>query len=213
MDEVHKWHNATLAKETIAALENNGFKAVYVEKAGDVAELLKPFLVKDAKIGFGGSTTVKNLGVAEQAKAAGCIVLDHSDPSLSPEARMDVLRGQLHSDVFISSSNAVSLDGHIINVDGNGNRVAALTFGPKKTIVIAGVNKIVRDLEDGLNRIEMHASPLNNKRLNKTNPCVQTGECQDCDEETRICRVYQIISRRPSLSDFTVILVGESLGY
>ena len=101
----------------------------------------------------------------------------------------------------------------ILNVDGNGNRVAALTFGPSKTVVVVGVNKIVRDLDEAFARLESYASPMNNKRLDRPNPCVKTGLCEDCQGETRICRAYQILRRKPSLSDFTVIVVGESLGY
>ncbi|HRY54053.1 MAG TPA: LUD domain-containing protein, partial [Spirochaetia bacterium] len=95
----------------------------------------------------------------------------------------------------------------------NGNRVAALTFGPKKTVVVVGANKIVRDIDEALARIETRAAPLNNKRLDRPNPCVKSGQCEDCQGDTRICRVYQILRRRPSLSDFTVLVVGESLGY
>ena len=105
------------------------------------------------------------------------------------------------------------MEGEIVNVDGNGNRVAALTFGPKKTVVVVGLNKVVRDLDEAFARIETRASPMNNKRLERPNPCTKTGLCEDCHGEGRICRVYQILSRRPFLSDFTVIIVGESLGY
>ena len=112
-----------------------------------------------------------------------------------------------------SGSNAVTLEGDIVNVDGAGNRVAALTFGPKKTVVVVGANKIVRDLDEAFERLETFASPMNNKRLDRPNPCVKSGHCEDCHGEARICRVYQILRRRPSLSDFTVIIVGEALGY
>jgi len=97
-------------------------------------------------------------------------------------------------------------------VDGNGNRVAALSFGPAKTVVVVGVNKIVRNLEEAQTRIETYAAPMNNKRLDRPNPCVKAGVCQDCSNETRICRAYQVLRRRPSLSDFTVVVVGSYLG-
>jgi hypothetical protein len=157
--------------------------------------------------------TVKALGLQEKAQAAGCEVLDHNVPGLEPAAKLALLRRQLTCDVFISGSNALTLEGELINVDGNGNRVAALTFGPVKTFVVVGVNKLVRDLDEGFARLELYASPMNNKRLNRPNPCVKTGVCMDCDGDTRICRVYQILRKKPSLSDFTVVIVGEELGF
>ena len=157
--------------------------------------------------------TLRAIGAPDKVKALGAVILDHNAPGLELEAKLDILRAQLTSDLFLSGSNAVTLEGDIINVDGNGNRVAALAFGPKKTVVVVGANKIVRDLDEALERIETVASPMNNKRLEKPNPCAKTGTCEDCRGETRICRAYQILRRRPSLSDFTVIVVGENLGF
>jgi hypothetical protein len=105
------------------------------------------------------------------------------------------------------------MKGELLNIDGNGNRIAALTFGPKKNIVVLGANKIVADEAEGWKRIEAKASPMNNKRLNKENPCVKVGQCMNCENPGRICRIYQILRRRPSTSNFTVVLVGEDLGY
>ena len=115
--------------------------------------------------------------------------------------------------MFVSGSNAITMEGELVNVDGTGNRVAALTFGPGKTIVIAGYNKIVRDIDEAFARIETHAAPMNNKRLDKPNPCVKSGVCMDCDGDTRLCRAYSILRKRPGGTDFTVIIVGEELGY
>jgi hypothetical protein len=165
------------------------------------------------KVGFGGSMTLRAIGALDRVRALGAEILDHNAPGLDQGRRLEILRSQLTCDLFLSSSNAVTLEGDIVNVDGNGNRVAALTFGPRKTIVVAGANKVVRDLDEALIRIETIASPMNNKRLDRPNPCVRSGTCEDCRLETRICRVYQILRRKPSLSDFTVILVGEALGF
>jgi hypothetical protein len=157
--------------------------------------------------------TVRDLGIQELAAAAGCELLDHNAPGLAQDVKIGLLRRQLTCDLFISSSNAVTLDGEIVNVDGTGNRVAALTFGPKKTVVIVGINKVVRNSDEAFDRIETYASPMNNKRLDRPNPCVKTGVCMDCQGDSRICRVYSILRKRPSMSDFTVIVVGERLGY
>ncbi|WP_304221497.1 lactate utilization protein [Gracilinema caldarium] len=210
---VETWRDETIGAAAVKALQKNGFDAEFVSTMEEAAKRIMEFIGAGKRIGFGGSMTIKALGIADKAKTLGAVILDHNVPGLSAEQKMEILRSQLTCDVFISSSNAVTLDGYIVNVDGNGNRVAALTFGPQKTVVVIGTNKIVRNLEEAQARIETITSPMNNKRLDKPNPCVKTGICQDCALETRICRAYQVLRRKPSLSDFTVIVVGTSLGF
>ena len=213
MDQVNQWRLDTLGETAVKALKKNGFDAVYVTTRDAAAEHVSKYFSKGRSVGFGGSMTVKALGLQEKALAAGCEVLDHNVPGLEPDAKLALLRRQLTCDLFVSGTNALTLEGELINVDGNGNRIAALTFGPVKTIVVVGANKLVRDLDEGFARLELYASPMNNKRLNKTNPCVKTGVCMDCDGDTRICRIYQILRKKPSLSDFTVVIVGDELGF
>ena len=213
MNAVETWHYETLGKAACAALGKNGFDARYAATGAEALALVGSFIKPGMKVGFGGSMTLRGIGVHEKAKELGAEILDHSAPGLDAERQMEVRRAQLTCDLFLSGTNALTLDGELLNVDGNGNRVAALTFGPRKTVVVAGANKIVRDLDEAFERIELWAAPMNNKRLDKPNPCVKAGSCQDCKGETRLCRAYSILKRRPSLSDFTVIVVGESLGY
>ena len=213
MNALASWRAETLGESAVKALKKNGFDAVYVKTGAEALELVAKHFKKGATVGFGGSMSVKGIGVQEKAAAAGCELLDHNAPGLAPDAKTKILRRQLTSDVFVSGSNAVTLEGEIVNVDGTGNRVAALSFGPLKTIVVVGVNKVVRDLDEAFARVETFAAPMNNKRLDKPNPCVKAGVCQDCDGDTRICRVYQILRKRPGGTDFTVIVVGEDLGY
>ncbi len=213
MTEVEMWSNAARAEHACAALAKNGFDAVFVKTKEEAAELVMKFVKPGMKIGFGGSMTIKALGIPDKAAEAGATVLDHNRQGLAPEERLEVLRAQLTCDLFVCSANAVTMKGEMLNIDGNGNRVAALTFGPKKNVVVAGANKIVADENEGWARIKAWAAPMNNKRLSKENPCVKMGQCMDCQNPGRICRVYQVLRRRPSLSDFTVILVGEDLGF
>lgn len=213
MEAVNAWRSGTVAQTTVQALKKNGFEAFYVETGEEAAAIVAGHLKKGATVGFGGSMTVKALGIQRLAEEAGCELLDHNVPGLSAEAKTAILRRQLTSDVFISGSNAITAEGEIVNVDGTGNRVAALCFGPLKTIVIVGANKIVRDLDEAFARIETYAAPMNNKRLDKPNPCVKTGVCMDCDGDTRLCRAYSILRKRPGGTNFTVIIIGESLGY
>lgn len=213
MTEVELWSAAARAERARAALIKNGFDTVFVKTKEEAADLVMGFVKKDMKLGFGGSMTIKALGIPDKARQAGAVILDHNREGLSTEEKLSILRAQLTCDLFICSANAVTLKGELLNVDGNGNRVAALTFGPKKNIVVAGANKIVADETEGWARIRAQASPMNNKRLSKDNPCVKAGQCMDCENPGRICRIYQVLRRRPGLSDYTVILVGEALGY
>ena len=206
MDQVNQWRSGTLGETAVKALKKNGFDAVYVDSREAASELVAKFFAKGKSVGFGGSMTVKSLGLQDKAKAAGCEVLDHNAPGLEPAAKLVVLRRQLTCDVFVAGTNALTLEGELVNVDANGNRVAALTFGPVKTVVVVGANKLVRDLDEAFARLELYAAPMNNKRLDRPNPCVKTGVCMDCDGDTRSCRVYQILRKKPSLSDFTVVI-------
>lgn len=126
---------------------------------------------------------------------------------------MEIRRKQLTCDVFLTGTNAVTIDGRLVNTDGVGNRVAAMIFGPKKVIIAVGINKIVKDIAEAEKRIKLYAAPMNNKRLNLPNPCIRTGECMDCQGPTRICNVTTILNKRPMLTDIHIFVVGEDLGF
>jgi hypothetical protein len=213
VNPVELWRARTLGTEACEALRKNGFDAAYVDSGADALEMITRLVKPGMTVGFGGSMTLRAIGAPEKMRELGAVILDHNAPGLAPEDKPAVMRSQLTCDLFLASSNAVTLEGEIVNVDNTGNRVAALTFGPKKTVVVVGVNKLVRDLDEAFDRVETRAAPMNNKRLEAPNPCIKAGTCQDCHGETRICRVYQILRRRPKASDFTVIVVGEELGY
>jgi L-lactate utilization protein LutB len=213
MNPVETWHAETLGKAACEALKKNGFDARYVATGAEALSHIESFVKSGSTVGLGGSMTVKSLGTAARLESLGAKIIDHSAPGFSPEQKMDAMRAELTCDVFLSSSNAITLDGEIFNIDGNGNRVAALTFGPKKTIVVAGFNKIVKNLAEAEERCKLIANPMNCKRLDIPTPCSKTGYCVDCQSDRRICRAYSILKRRPSRSDFTVIIVGERLGY
>lgn len=210
---VEEWYVDKLSGKVIEALQKNGFDAVYFSRREEAAQYLLSLIKPGMTVGFGGSVTVKELGIPVSAKEKGAVVLDHGQPGLTPEQILETRRQQLLCDLFLSSVNAVTLNGELVNVDGTGNRVAAMTFGPKQVVAVAGVNKICRSLEDALERIKLVASPMNNKRVGLPNPCATTGVCTDCDSKTRACRIYSVIKKKPFNTNFTVVLVGESLGY
>lgn len=213
MNEFTAWHYDTLGAKTAEALTGNNFGATYCISVQEAVEQILDMIPTDAAVGVGGSFTVKELGLLDRLATRGNTILDHSAPDLDAEERTEVRRRQLTCDVFLTGTNAVTADGKIVNVDGTGNRVAAMIFGPKKVIIVVGVNKIVKDVAEAEKRIRLLAAPMNNKRLNLPNPCVKTGECMDCKGASRICNVTTILNKRPTLSDIHVFIVREELGF
>ncbi len=213
MKEIHNWHNETIGAKVVEVLKNNGFSAIYFQSAEEASTFIMNNIKKGDKVGFGGSMTIKNLGIQEKVKSLGGIVLDHGDPTLSQEEKMETMRGELLSDVFLCSSNAVTLEGELVNIDGIGNRVAAMSFGPKKVIVTVGINKICKNEAAAFERLEQIVAPKNCVRLNMANPCTKTGVCMDCKADTRACRIYSVIKRKPMRTDITVVVIGEDFGF
>ncbi len=213
MNEVRQWHNEKRLKRTVNALKENGFEAVYASTKTDALKEVLNCVPKNALIGVGGSITVRELGLIDALSQRGHRIAEHWLSDLAPDERMEIRRQQLTSDVFLTSSNAITESGQLVNIDGAGNRVAAMIFGPKKVIVIAGVNKIVKDLKEALDRVNSVAAPMNAKRLNRKTPCAVTGKCTDCRSPERICNVTTIINRKLVRTDITIILVDEILGY
>lgn len=202
-----------IIEQTLAALRKNKFSAEYFPTMANVVEQL--FKTIDAKesIGFGGSVTLMDAEIAEQFIERGNTVFDHHLPGQTPEQILLVRRNQLLCDVFLTSTNALTQDGKLVNVDGTGQRVAAMIFGPKKVIVITGMNKITPDVHSAFKRLREIAAPRNNQRLNTPNPCTATGVCSDCNSPRRICNAKTIIEKQPHLSNIHVWIVGEDLGY
>ena len=213
MDANMRWYYETRGKKAVAALEKNGFTAAYFPDRASATTHILSLVPDGAKVGFGGSMTIQAMGIREKLAEKNCTLLDHHQEGLTPEESKAVRRQQLLSDVFLCGSNAVTMRGELVNVDGIGNRVAAMMFGPERVIIVAGTNKLVNTLEEAHERIRTVAAPINNKRLNYKNPCVESGQCMNCREETRICNLTTILHRRPFLTDIHVLIVGEELGY
>ena len=213
MDPNKEWWIEERAKKAIEKLEAHHFKAIYVKTKREAAEEISRHITPKLKIGVGGSVTIRNLGIMEQLEAGGHTIYDHWKPGLSKEKVLEIRKSQMTSDLFLSSVNAVTLNGELVNIDFSGNRVNATTFGPGKVILVAGYNKIVQDVQEGINRVKNVAAPINARRLNIDVPCAKLGKCVDCNSPNRICRVVVIHERRPPLTDMLIILVGEELGF
>lgn len=208
----NKFHRLR-AERTVAALTKNGLKARYVEKNKDAVKAVLELIPPDAIVGCTGSFSIRQLGLVEMLEKRGNKVVHHWLPGLSPEEDLRLRHEELGADVLLTSCNAITMDGKIIDIDAAGNRAAGTMFGPGKVIVVVGVNKIAFDEEEGLHRARHIAAPLNAIRYSLDTPCAKTGFCSDCRSPQRICKVVLIIERKPSLTDLEVILVGEELGF
>lgn len=212
MTEFHDWHNKTLAEKVVRKLCRNFFNGMYFGTSAEATAYIMKQVTPGMQVAFGGSMTIRNLQIRQKAAEKGAILIDHGAEGLTDSQKLEVMRRELTSDLFISSTNAITADGILVNVDGYGNRVAAMIFGPQKVIVVAGINKIVKDEEAAFDRLGLVAGPMNMKRLNRGTPCTEDAVCHNCSAENRGCRAYTIIRKRPAHTPTDVIIVGENLG-
>jgi len=213
MEPIKEWWIEEKAKKAIEKLVAHEFKAIYVKTKEEAVQEVWKHVTPKQRVGVGGSLTIRGLGILEKLEAQGCTIYDHWKPGLSKENILEIRKSQMTSDLFLSSTNAITLNGELVNIDGKGNRVNSINFGPGKVILIAGYNKIVEDVQEGIKRIKNVSAPLNARRLNIDVPCAKVGKCVDCNSPNRICRVIVIHERKPFLTDILIILVGEELGF
>ena len=208
MDAVTKRANKVKIKTIIENLEKRNMKGYYCANAAEAKELALSMIGENDVVAWGGSVTVDQIGIRSELKN----VIDRD--AAAPEDFIKVRREALLSDVFLTSTNAITMDGELVNIDGMGNRVAAMCFGPGKVIVIAGVNKIVRDEEAAIARIKTDACPPNCMRLLKKTPCAATGKCGDCRIPGETICSYTVTTRFSAIPGrINVILVNENLGF
>ncbi len=209
-----KWHKELIARKTIQSLENNNIAALYAETADDACLQVLHRIPEGSKVGYGGSLTLDQLGLKETIRKGKYNLLYRQLYGMSEDEQDKVRRESLFSDVFLMSTNALTMEGHLVNIDGIGNRVAALIFGPPKIIVISGVNKIVPDYEAAVYRIKNHVAPIHAKRRNKNLPCAETGFCVNCHSPERFCNALVVIEHQylKNKDRITVVIVGEELG-
>ncbi|NLN45775.1 MAG: LUD domain-containing protein [Clostridiaceae bacterium] len=195
--------------QTSEALRKNGFGARVFHTGREAADAAIALIGKRS-VGIGGSWTIHTLGLYEQLCEQGNTVSWHWRDT-DPEAAR---RRASVSEVYLASSNAVTLDGKLVNIDGTGNRVAAFCWGPEEVVLIAGRNKIARDTEDAIRRVHEEACGKNARRLGLKTPCATLDRCTDCDTPDRMCRVVQILERKPGgVRGLQVFLVDEDLGF
>lgn len=216
MDPINKFWETKLG---ILAdkLTENGFTAHIADCRLDVADIILNKISRELKpksFGFGGSKSVIDSGVYAGVKALkGVKVFDTYDTSISKEENRELRRQSLLCDLYITGTNAMTEDGCLVNLDGTGNRVAALSFGPKNVAVIIGRNKICLDIDQAMGRIKEYTAPVNAMRLNRKTPCAKTGYCADCNSPDRICNAWSIIEKSAPKGRIHAILVNEDIGF
>ena len=211
--------------KVMKSLESNNIKAYYAETKKDACEIVKDMLFKGAVIVSGGSVSLQESGVWDIINSPEYDFRDRFKEGITEEERLDVFKAAIDCDFFFCSSNAVTENGELINVDGNANRIASIAFGPKKVVMIVGINKIVKDIDEGFLRVKKIAAPKNAVRLNTGTPCQKSGHCialnksdcpaitDGCKNPKRMCADYLISGFQRQKDRINVIFCGETLGY
>lgn len=213
MDNNINWVMEQKIKRVIENLEKNNMEAYYVPDEKAAIEKASEFLKEGDTISVGGSMTLFETGVIDFLKSGKFNYLDRYKEGLTPADMKDIFRKSFSADAYFVSSNAVTENGELFNVDGTGNRVAAMIYGPDKVIVIVGINKIVKDVDEAVERRKEYAAPANAKRLNRNTPCTKVGYCMECSSPERICNDYVLIRKQGQKGRIKVIIVGKELGY
>lgn len=209
-------------------LIKNNFSAYYCDTIDEAKTLVLSLIPDNGVIGCGDSHTVFALDLDEDLEKKNCVAIphtcavnnyafEHNTPGFkiigSKEEMRDILMQYLVANVFMLGANAITMDGQIINIDGTGNRIAGSLYGSDKIIVVAGANKLVKDLNSGLDRIRNVAAQMNNIKYGNELACNISGTCKECKSEKRYCNITSIIHKKPDDSDFHVVIIGEELGF
>lgn len=209
---------------TMQNLRLNKMEPYFVQTSAEACEKVSELLEKGCTVSCGGSVTLKQTGVYDLISSADYDFLDRSAPGLTREQVEEIYRKTFFANAFVTSTNALTENGELYNVDGNSNRVAAILYGPKSVIVVCGVNKIVKNIDEAINRVKTKAAPPNTVRLNIDTYCAKTGQCvslnkenpemcEGCHSDGRICCNYVVCAQQRHVNRIKVIIVNEELGY
>lgn len=202
-----------LAKTTMKNLEKRHFECHYCKTAQEAVKLASELVPSDSTVSFGGSMTLAESGMADILKQRSDITLLDRSKAGSPEEVKEIYHKSLNADYYFMSSNAITVEGELVNIDGTGNRVGALIYGPEHVIILAGMNKVSPSLKEAVSRVKNVASPLNANRLSRNTPCAATGLCSDCLSPDCICSHTVITRKSAPEKRIKIILIGEPLGY
>lgn len=202
----------TAAETLIKNLNKRGMEGYYVDNGKEAVEKALSLTTPGSSVSWGGSMTITDIGLIDALKAGDYTVLDRTVPKTDEEKRE--FFGKVNMcDYYFMSTNAITMDGELLNIDGTGNRVASLIFGPANVVIVAGMNKVVDNVDAALDRARNTAAPMNTMRLDRSTPCTKTGRCMDCMSPECICNQFVVTRGCRPVGRIKVILVGEELGY
>ena len=204
--------NELLAGRMIKNLKRRNMEAFYCPTAEEAIKKVSELIDDGSSVTWGGTMTVRNLGIPDALRSRGTLEVLDRDLVETPEEKLAMYLRAFSTDVYLTSANAISEDGVIVNIDGNGNRVAAITWGPKKVIFVIGMNKVAQTVEAALARVRGTASPINAARFDIKTPCHVDGVCHNCNSPESICNYVHFLRNSPN-GRHVVVLVGKDLGY
>jgi hypothetical protein len=208
-----KIYYENLADSIIDRFNKRGIEGYYCENAEEARLTAKRFLTPGCSVSWGGSQTLIEIGLLESLYSSSDYIIYDRDKAKTPEEKLQMYSKTVMADYYFMSTNAITLDGQLVNIDGSGNRVACLITGPKNVIIIAGMNKITTDVDHAIERVRNMATPPNTVRLGRKTPCAETGKCANCLVDDCICNQIVITRRSGTQGRIKVILVGEELGF
>lgn len=200
------------AQLLVKNLKSRHFDAYYCPTQKEALEKALELIPAGSSIGWGGAASAQQIGLLDAVKKGDYCAIDR-DTCKTPEEREQAAKACLNCDVFVMGANGLSMDGQLVSIDGIGNRVAALIYGPKKVLIIAGMNKVEEDLDAALRRARTVAAPMNQQRFLLDNPCTKTGTCTDCKSDSCICNQIVITRNCHPAGRIQFVLVGEELGF
>jgi L-lactate utilization protein LutB len=207
------WYIEKQVERTIKNLNSRNMEGYYVNNREQLLEKLKELINEGSTVGVGDSMTLFETGVIDFLRSGKFDFLDKYEDGLGSDDKRELYIKNFSADTFICSTNAITENGELYNIDGNGSRVAPMIYGPKQVILVTGINKIVKNLDEAEIRVRQYAAPIDAKRLNKDTPCTKVGYCVDCKSPYRICNDFVVIRGQFIKGRIKILIVGEILGY
>lgn len=212
MTEFQKAYYAKRGQVLVKNLKSRHFDAVYCDSKEDALKQALAWIPEGAVVGWGGALTAQQIGLIDALNQGPYQALDRENCKDQAE-RNQLARACLDADVFLTGANGMSLDGQMVNIDGSGNRVAAIIYGPKTVLVLVGMNKVADTLDEAIRRARTVAAPMNMQRFNLSTPCKTTGSCADCKSEECICNQIVITRHCRPAGRIKFVVIGEDLGF
>lgn len=213
MDNNILWYLEKQVERTISNLQKRNMEGFFVKDENELKELLIQLIAENSVVGVGDSMTLFQTGVIDFLRSRDYNFLDKYKEGLTSEDKKKIYIENFSADTFMCSTNALTEEGELYNIDGNGSRVAPMLYGPKQVIIVTGINKIVKNIEEAEKRARNFAAPIDAKRLGKNTPCTKLGYCIDCKSPERICNDFTIIRGQFIKGRIKVIILGKALGY